>query len=207
MKIKVILVEDNQPFSKQLMEILNQSDDIECLVAYSSAEEALKKISMATPDVILMDINLPGISGIECLPTLRRKVPRAEILMLTAYEEDDNIFRALKAGASGYLLKSCRAQELFDAIRQIRSGGSSFSSHVARKVVEHFRNEKQIESDNEKLSPRERETLDHFAAGYSYKEVASRMNVNVETIRTYVKRICVKLQVSSRMEAIIKYRS
>jgi DNA-binding NarL/FixJ family response regulator len=207
MKKKVILVEDNAPLQKQLMEILNGAEDIECLFAVSSAEEAAKKIPGSNPNVILMDINLPGMSGIDCLPILRRKVPAAEILMLTAYEEDDNIFRALKAGASGYLLKSSHAQEILDAIRQVHAGGSSFSSHIARKVVQYFRKEKQIESDNEKLSAREREALELFATGHTYKEVSDQMNVTVETTRTYVKRICAKLHVRSKVEAIIKYRA
>jgi DNA-binding NarL/FixJ family response regulator len=207
MKKKIVLVEDNEPYKKQLMEILNDTEDIECLFAVSSAEEAIKKIPGSNPDVILMDINLPGMSGIDCLPALRRKIPEVEILMLTAYEEDDNIFRALKSGASGYILKSSHAQEIFDAIRQVHAGGSSFSSHIARKVVQFFRNEKQIESDNEKLSAREHKTLELFATGYTYKEVANQMNVTVETIRTYVKRVCTKLHVRNRVEAIIKYRS
>ena len=205
-KKTVVLVEDDIRLQRQIIEILAQPADIECLYAVSSAEEALKEIPVRPPDVILMDINLPGKSGVECIPELKRKLPQLEIVMLTAYEEEDNIFRALKAGASGYLIKSSTPEEIFDAIRDVQSGGAPFSSHIARKVVQYFRGEKKIEDENEKLSAREREVLDMLAGGFIYKEVADKMNITVETVRTYVKRICVKLHVRSKVEAIIKYR-
>ena len=154
-----------------------------------------------------MDIHLPGISGIDCIYELKRKVPRMEIVMLTAYEEEDNIFRALKEGASGYLLKSSTPEDIFNAIRDVYSGGAPFTSHIARKVAHYFRLEKAIEHDNEKLSPRERDVLELLASGYIYKEVSDKLNITLETVRTYVKRICIKLHVRSKVEAIIKYRS
>jgi DNA-binding NarL/FixJ family response regulator len=205
-KKSVVLVEDDFRLQQQLIEILSHPEDIECLYAVSSAEEALKIIPSQPPDVILMDINLPGKSGVDCIPELKRKLPQVEIVMLTAYEEEDNIFRALKAGASGYLIKSSTPDEIFDAIRDVQSGGAPFSSHIARKVVQYFRVEKQIADENEKLSSREREVLDLLAGGFIYKEVADQLDITVETVRTYVKRICVKLHVRSKVEAIIKYR-
>ena len=207
MKIKVILVEDDTSLQTQIVDILNTAPDIECLFAVASAEEALKKIPLHKVDVILMDINLPRMSGIDCLPALRKKVPQAEILVLTGYEEDDNIFRALKAGACGYLIKSSRTNELFEAIRTVHSGGSSFTSHIARKVVRHFQHDIQVESINDKLSPSEREVLQLVASGYIYKEIAESMNLTPQTVKTYMKRICVKLQVHSKLEAVMKYRS
>ena len=205
MKKSVILVEDDQRLQEQLVQIINSAPDLECVLAFSSAEEALKQIPGHDPDVVLLDINLPGLSGIDCLPELKRKTPRTEILILTAYEEDDNIFRALKAGASGYMLKSSGTDELFAAIRVVIAGGSSFSAHIARKIVRYFRAESQVESENQKLSPRERELLGLFASGHPYKEVAEKMKITVETARTYTKRICVKLQVRNRVEAIMKF--
>ena len=201
------LVEDDPRLQRQIVEILAVPEDIECLYAVSSAEEALKVIPANPPDVVLMDINLPGISGVDCIPELKRLLPQVEIVMLTAYEEEDNIFRALKAGASGYLIKSSTPAEIYDAIRDVQTGGAPFSSHIARKVVQYFRTEKKAEDENAKLSAREREVLELLASGYIYKEVADKMDVTVETVRTYVKRVCVKLQVRSKVEAILKYRS
>jgi DNA-binding NarL/FixJ family response regulator len=206
-KKTVVLVEDDAPLQRQLIEILAYPADIECLYAVSSAEEALEKIPSQPPDVILMDINLPGKSGVDCIPELKRKLPQVEIVMLTAYEEEDNIFRSLKAGASGYLIKSSTPDEIYDAIRDVQSGGAPFSTHIARKVVQYFRNENQIDHETEKLSAREREVLDLLAGGFIYKEVADKLGITVETVRTYVKRICAKLHVRSKVEAIIKYRS
>lgn len=201
------MVEDDFRLQQHLMKILGNSPDIECLYAVSSAEEALKRIPIQPPDVVLMDINLPGISGIDCIHDLKKKTPEMEIVMLTAYEEEDNIFRALKEGASGYLLKSSTPDDIANAIRDVFSGGAPFSSHIARKVAQYFHAEKHVEMENEKLSPREREVLELLASGYIYKEVADKMNITLETVRTYVKRICLKLHVRSKVEAIIKFRS
>ncbi len=202
----VVLVEDDPRLREHLLKLLDIPTDIRCLYAVSSAEEALKKIPADRPDVVLMDINLPGMSGIDCTRELRSSMIKTEIVMLTAYDEEDNIFRALKEGASGYLLKTSTPEEIFDAIRDVHSGGAPFSSHIARKVALHFRQERQVEDDNESLSPREREVLELLASGYIYKEVADKLDIGLETVRTYVKRICLKLHVRSRVEAIIKYR-
>lgn len=203
----VIVVEDNIGLQQHLVKMLDRPEDITCLHAVSSAEEALEKIPSYSPDVVLMDINLPGISGIDCIRPLKAKLPKLEILMLTAYDEEDNIFRALKEGASGYLLKSSTPDEIYHAIRDVSLGGAPFSSHIARKVTQYFRTEKEIEDDNEKLAPREREVLGLLASGYIYKEVADQMDISLETVRTYVKRICQKMHVRSKVEAIVKYRS
>jgi DNA-binding NarL/FixJ family response regulator len=206
-KKTVVLVEDDFRLQQQMIKILEKPDDIECLYAVSSAEEALGKIPVHPPDVVMMDIKLPGKSGIDCIHELKTKVPALEIVMLTAYEEEDNIFRALKEGASGYLLKTSSPEDIFAAIRDVHSGGAPFSSHIARKVAHYFRQDKKVEDDNDSLSNREREVLKLLASGYIYKEVADQLDITIETVRTYVKRICLKLHVRSKVEAIIKFRS
>lgn len=205
-KKSIALVEDDLLLRDQLIKILNDASDLEVLLAVSSGEEALEKIPAHSPDVILLDINLPGKSGIECIRELKKKCPSTEIIMLTAYEEEDNIFNALREGASGYLLKTSSPEELFDAIRDVYSGGAPFSSHIARKVAQYFRQDREVVEENESLSPREREVLSLLSSGYIYKEVADQLNITVETVRTYVKRICAKLHVRSKVEAILKFR-
>jgi DNA-binding NarL/FixJ family response regulator len=206
-KKTVVVVEDDLRLQQHLIMILEKPEDITCLASVSSAEEALEKIPAYRPDVVLMDINLPGISGIDCIRELKKKLPRLEVVMLTAYEEEDNIFRALKEGASGYLLKSSTPEDIYNAIRDVYSGGAPFSSHIARKVAQYFRSEKNLEDENEKLTPREKDVLKLLASGYIYKEVADQLDISLETVRTYVKRICIKLHVRSKVEAILKYRS
>jgi DNA-binding NarL/FixJ family response regulator len=204
MKKTVVLIEDDEGLRKQL---LKSAPDIECLYAVASSEEALEKLPKNTPDLVLMDIKLPGMSGIDCLPLLKEKVPSVEILILTVYEDADIIFRALKAGASGYLLKSSPPEELFNAIRDVSSGGSAFSSHIARKVVHYFQVMGKASKADEMLSPREYEVLELLASGFINKEIAEKLKISLETVRTYVKRICAKMHVRSRIEAIIKHRS
>src|SRR5688572_22617184 len=206
-KKTVVVVEDDIRLQEHLIKMLDMPEDITCLCAVSSAEEALEKIPSYRPDVVLMDINLPGISGIDCIRDLKKKLPRLEVVMLTAYDVDDNIFRALKEGASGYLLKTSTPDDIYNAIRDVYSGGAPFSSHIARKVAHYFRAEKDIQDENEKLTSREKDVLRLLASGYIYKEVADQLDITMETVRTYVKRICLKLHVRSKVEAIIKYRS
>ncbi|GAA5121396.1 response regulator transcription factor [Luteolibacter yonseiensis] len=206
-KKSVVVVEDDPRLQQHLIMLLEKPVDITCLTAVSSAEEALERIPAYRPDVVLMDINLPGISGIDCIRELKKKLPRLEVVMLTAYEEEDNIFRALKEGASGYLLKSSTPEDIYNAIRDVYSGGAPFSSHIARKVAQYFRSEKNLEDENEKLTPREKDVLKLLASGYIYKEVADQLDISLETVRTYVKRICIKLHVRSKVEAILKFRS
>ena len=205
-KKTIALVEDDILLRDQLIKILNDAPDLEVLLAVLTGEEALEKIPSHSPDVILLDINLPGKSGVECIRELKKKCPRTEVIMLTAYEEEDNIFNALREGASGYLLKTSSPEELFDAIRDVYSGGAPFSSHIARKVAQYFRQDREVVEENESLSPREREVLKLLSSGYIYKEVADQLNITIETVRTYVKRICAKLHVRSKTEAILKFR-
>ena len=194
-KKTVMIVEDDLLLQQHLIEIIKVAEDITCLGAVSSAEEAEKKIPSLYPDVVLMDINLPGKSGIDCIRGLKKQLPGVEVVMLTAYEEEDNIFRALKEGASGYLIKSSNSNDILGAIRDVFAGESPFSGPIARKMAMYFREE------------RETEVLKLLAAGYIHKEVADQLDLTVPTVRTYVKRICFKLHVRSKVEAIIKYLS
>jgi len=207
MKKSVVIVEDDLGLQRQLALILQSAGDIECLYAVDSGEEALKKIPQRAPDVILMDINLPGMSGIECVAALKKKLPTVEIIMLTVYEDSDSIFRALKAGASGYLIKSSHPEMLFQAVRDVYRGGAPFSSHIARKVVQHFQTKGRAAAESETLSPRENEVIELLASGYIYKEIADKLSIGQETVRTYVKNICQKMHVRSRIEAVAKYLS
>lgn len=206
-KKTVVIVEDDLLLQKHLIEILKVAEDITFLGAVSSAEEAEKKIPALYPDVILMDINLPGKSGIDCIRELKKRLPEVEVVMLTAYEEEDNIFRALKEGASGYILKSSNSNDILEAIRDVFAGESPFSGPIARKMAMYFREEREIEDERETLSPRETEVLKLLAAGYIQKEVADQLGLTLPTVRTYVRRICFKLHVRSKVEAIIKYLS
>ncbi|QTN34335.1 response regulator transcription factor [Akkermansiaceae bacterium] len=206
-KKTVVIVEDDIQIQEHLIEILKVADDIEFLGAVGSAEEAEDFIPGLHPDVVLMDINLPGKSGIECIRELKRRLPKLEVVMLTAYEEEDNIFRALKEGASGYILKSSNSKDIIEAIRDVFAGESPFSGPIARKMAMFFREKREIEDERESLSPRETEVLRLLAAGYIHKEVADEMGITLPTVRTYVKRICFKLHVRSKVEAIIKYLS
>jgi DNA-binding NarL/FixJ family response regulator len=154
-----------------------------------------------------MDVNLPGMSGIDCVARLKPKLPATEIVMLTIYEDSDNIFNALKAGASGYLIKSSHPEDIFQSIRDVYQGGAPFSSHIARKVVQHVQAAGKSAKATEKLSPRENEVIGLLAAGYAYKEIAEKLGIGTETVRTHVKSICLKMHVRNRLEAVAKYRS
>ena len=206
-KKTVVIVEDDLLLQQHLIEIIKVAEDITCLGAVSSAEEAEKKIPSLHPDVVLMDINLPGKSGIDCIRGLKKRLPNLEVVMLTAYEEEDNIFRALKEGASGY--SSSRAIRMTSLRRSATcfAGESPFSGPIARKMAMYFREERETEDERETLSPRETEVLKLLAAGYIHKEVADQLGLTLPTVRTYVKRICFKLHVRSKVEAIIKYLS
>ena len=209
-KKTVVIVEDDPGLRQQLMLVLKSARDIECLYAVESGEEAVRRISAQPPDVVLMDIQLPGISGIECVAVLKKRLPDLEFIMLTVYEDADRIFSALKAGASGYLIKSGPPEKLFEAIRDVHSGGSQFSAHIARRVAQYFRSppkQQEPSAEVDKLSSRELEVIELLASGYIYKEIADKLGIGTETVRTYVKNICSKLRVKNRTEAVAKHFS
>ena len=206
MNKSVVIVEDDRALRQQIVEILATASDIRCVGAFASAEEALKAIPAKMPDVVLMDIKLPGMSGIDCVAKLKRMLPSLQIIMVTIFEDSERIFRALKAGASGYLVKSRPPEQLLEAIRDVHTGGSPMSSHIARKVVQHFHLLDPSPKEAENLSPREEQVLDLLASGFIYKEIGDKLNISVETVRTYVKNICNKMHVRNRLEAVAKHR-
>jgi DNA-binding NarL/FixJ family response regulator len=202
----VIVVEDDNGLREQLMKILNSAAGIRCIGACPSAEEALRLIPAKKPDVVLMDIRLPGMSGIDCVVELRQILPALQIIMLTVYEDSESIFRALKAGAAGYLVKSSPPAKLLEAIVDVSKGGAPMSSPIARKVVQHFHHVGPAPAPAQELSPREREVLDLLSSGYIYKEIGDKLGISSETVRTYVKNICEKMHVRSRLEAVGRHR-
>ena len=206
MKKTVALVEDDARLRKQLVQILEDIDDIECVIVCASAEEALEKIPSKNPDVVLMDIKLPRMSGIQCVAEVKRILPEVQVIMVTVYEDSERIFKALKAGASGYLVKSGPPEQLIAAIRDVFAGGAPMSGHIARKVVQHFHLMGPASSEADNLSPREKQVLDLLAMGFIYKEIGGKLDIGTETVRTYVKNICQKMHVRGRVEAVAKRR-
>lgn len=207
MKKSVVIVEDDKGLREQLMKILETAKDISCVGAYASAEEGLPRILEKRPDVVLMDIKLPGMSGIQCVAEIKKIVPTMQILMVTVYEDSERIFRALRAGANGYLIKSSPPAQLLEAIRDVYKGGAPMSSPIAQKVVKHFHLIGISPKESENLSKREQEVLELLGQGFIYKEIADQLKIGTETVRTYVKNICYKMHVRSRLEAVAKLRS
>jgi len=201
---RVAIVEDDRGLREQLGEILGAAPDVRFVGACSSGEEAIERIPALQPDVVLMDIKLPGMSGIECVSQLKKAQPSLQVIMLTVYEDSESIFRALKAGADGYLVKSSPPEVLLEAIDDVRTGGSPISSHIARKVVRHFHLVGPSPQESENLSPRETEVLNLLSSGYIYKEISDQLDIGIETVRTYVKNICEKMHVRNRLEAVAK---
>ncbi len=202
---KVAIVEDDRGLREQLAQILSAASDVHFVGACASAEEAIERIHVLKPDVVLMDIKLPGMSGIDCVTHLKKSLPSVQIIMLTVYEDSERIFRALKAGADGYLVKSSPPEVLLEAIDDVRRGGSPISSHIARKVVRHFHLVGPSPEESENLSPREQEVLNLLSSGYLYKEISDQLGIGIETVRTYVKNICEKMHVRNRVEAVAKH--
>ncbi|HTV60977.1 MAG TPA: response regulator transcription factor [Verrucomicrobiae bacterium] len=207
MKKTVVVVEDDRGLREQLVQILDTAPDIKCVGAFNSGESALPEVLKRRPDVVLMDIKLPGMSGIQCVAEIKKVIPAIQIIMVTIYEDSERIFRALKAGADGYLVKSGPPEQLLNAIRDAYQGGAPISSHIARKVVKHFHLLGPSRQESENLSPREHQVLDLLAMGFIYKEIGCKLNIDPETVRSHVKNICQKMHVRSRVEAVAKHRT
>jgi DNA-binding NarL/FixJ family response regulator len=205
MKIKVSVVEDQDPLRQTMARVLNRAEGFTCLSTFASAEDALNGLPKDAPDVVLMDINLPGMNGVECVRQLKQKLPKLQIMMLTVYEDTENIFNALAAGATGYMLKRTPRAELLDAIREVHRGGSPMTTHIARLVVQSFQKPTAPTSVTESLSQREQEVLDGLAKGLINKEIGDKLGISPETVHTYIRRIYEKLQVRSRAEAVAKF--
>jgi DNA-binding NarL/FixJ family response regulator len=203
--IHIAVVEDDKTVREGLQMLLNGSSGFSCIAAYGSGEEALAGLPEALPDVVLMDINLPGINGIECILKIKEKELPILFIMLTVFEDPDVIFQSLSAGACGYLLKHTPPAKLLEAILDVYHGGSPMSGEIARKVVQSFQHPPSASATSTVLTKREEEILGYLAQGYFYKEIAGSLFISVETVRTHIRNIYEKLQVRTRTEAILKY--
>jgi DNA-binding NarL/FixJ family response regulator len=202
--IRVALVEDDPAVRSGLELLIGNSGCCACIAALGSAEEALARIPALQPDVVLMDIHLPRMSGIECIRLLKQRQPKLQIMMLTVFEDHDRIFQSLAAGASGYLLKQTPPDKLLEAITDLHQGGSPMSTQIARRVVEVFQESAPGEAAKAALSPRETEIIGLLGKGYLYKEIAGQLGISVETVRTHVHHTYDKLHVRTRTEAVMK---
>jgi DNA-binding NarL/FixJ family response regulator len=204
MPISISIVEDNDKLRGTLARVLNRAEGFRCVSQYPSAEDALKDLPNVKPDVVLMDINLPGMNGVECVRQLKPLLPQTQVMMLTVYEDTENIFNALAAGASGYMLKRTSTKELIEAIHEVKRGGSPMTMHIARKVVQSFQKSAPAQS-TENLSEREQQVLDLLSQGLIYKEISDKLGIGYETVHTYIRRVYEKLQVRTRTEAVAKF--
>ena len=203
--IRVAIIEDDQWLRDNLAEELEGDNAFKCVATYGTAEDALDALPAECPDVAIVDINLPGMNGIECLKQLKPQCADTQFIILTAYEESENIFNALLAGADGYLLKRTSTSDVLDAIRKVHGGESPMSGQIARRIVQYFGKMGTQSSDVEQLSPRELEVLEMLARGDAYKHIAALLDLSIETVRMHIKHIYTKLHVHSRGEAVAKY--
>jgi DNA-binding NarL/FixJ family response regulator len=205
MAISVAIVEDNPEVRRNLSRYIDGAPGFRCTCLCATAEEALRVIPPSPPDVVLMDIQLPGMSGIACTASLKAALPSLPVMMLTVYEDTDAIFRALRAGASGYLLKRSDPVKVLEAITDLHHGGAPMTDQIARKVIESFHQSKPAAHAQDKLTAREEEILDYLAQGYVTKEIADKLAITPATVRFHLKHIYDKLHVRTRVEAVIKH--
>ena len=204
---RIAIVEDNRVIRESLAEFVQGDSECRCVCACASAEEALKLIPKHQPDIVLMDIQLPNLSGIECTAQLKQMLPSLQIIMVTVYEDTDRIFKALRVGACGYLLKRCTPEELLAAIHEVRQGGAPMSREIARKVIVSFQEPIAAAAAVEDLSPREREILELLTQGFPNKQIADRLGLSDGTVRWHLRHVYNKLHVRSRTEAALKFRA
>ncbi|MGA9365282.1 MAG: response regulator transcription factor [Bacteroidota bacterium] len=205
MPIKVAIVEDNDRIREGLAVLIDGSEGFQCSAAYESAEEALRYLPSYHPDGVLMDIQLPRMSGIECVEKLKENNPNVQVIMLTVFEDDEKVFKSIVAGATGYVLKRTPPAELLGAIKEVHEGGSPMSDQIARKVVRAFQQMGKSSKDTENLSEREMEILSYLAKGYQDQEIADHFFISVKTVRTHLRNIYQNLHVRSRTQAVLKY--
>ncbi len=203
--VRIAIVEDQSGVAESLKKLINRATGLQVIATYPNAEAALAEIPKEKPDVVLMDIGLPGMSGIQCVRELKSLLPALTIVMLTVYDEGEYLFDSLKAGASGYLLKRTTGEKLIEAINEARLGGVPLTRQMAGKMAHYFQQMGTATSEMETLTRRERETLALLAEGFRYKEIADRLGIGIETVREYVRNTYRKLHVSSRTEAVVKY--
>ncbi len=203
--IRVAIVEDDVEIRASLTERIRDTPSLELLCSCADAEAALEQLPACQPDVVLMDINLPGMNGVECVRALKPRMPDTQFIMLTVYEDNNRLFQSLTAGASGYLLKRTPPAKLLAAIREAHAGGSPMTPQIARRVVQHFRQVPEQASELEKLSPRENEVLDQLAKGFRYKEIVTNLGMSQGTLHGHIRSVYEKLHVHSRTEAVVKF--
>jgi DNA-binding NarL/FixJ family response regulator len=203
--IHIAIVEDDEEIRANLAHRISETSAFSLLRSYGDAESALADLPKRKPDVVLMDINLPGMDGVECVRQLKPKLPQAQFIMLTVYEDNNRLFKSLVAGASGYLLKRTSPAKLATAIREAHSGGSPMTPQIARRVVQHFQLRAQPGVDSEHLTPREHDVLNQLAKGFRYKEIVDNLSISAGTLNSYIRNIYEKLHVHSRTEAVMKY--
>jgi DNA-binding NarL/FixJ family response regulator len=208
--IEVALVEDDAGVRANLAAMLDSTPGFKCVGSYPDGSAALKSIFTHRPDVVLMDINMPGMLGPECVRKLKDGAPNLPVIMLTVYDDSEQVFKSLMAGATGYLLKRTPKDKLLEAIREVNAGGAPMSRQIARRVVRFFQEVQQIPAartspELEKLTEREDQVLACLAKGYAYKEIADRLNISFETVRSHVRSLYDKLHVHSRTEAVVKF--
>lgn len=202
--MKIVVVEDQKETREMLQILLNGNDGYECMAAFENGEDAIAELPALMPDVALVDIHLPGQSGIDCVSKLKPLLPTTQFIMCTSLEDTDNIFNALQAGATGYITKATPPQKILDAILDAHNGGAPMSSQIARKLISFFFTKEQKPTELEKLSAREQEILMYLSKGYRYKEIAAMIFVSIETVRKHIHNIYEKLQVNSRTDALNK---
>jgi DNA-binding NarL/FixJ family response regulator len=203
MKLKIGIVEDEKQIRESIAILINGSEGFSCENTFTNAEDAIEKIPNLLLDVVLMDIHLPGKSGIECVSILKPLCPATQFVMFTSFEDTESVFKSLKVGATGYLTKTTQASKILDALVEVYKGGSPMSSHIARKIVSSFHSTEK-NAELQKLSVRESEILDYLSKGLRYKEIANELFLSTETVRTHIRNIYEKLHVNSRTEAINK---
>lgn len=206
MPIKVAIVEDSQEVREGIAYLLNASNGFQCVATFGSAEEALNDLVRAEPDVVLMDIGLPGISGIDCIRQLKPANPQIEFMVLSVFEDEERILESIMAGASGYVIKNTPPAKILEAIQDLHNGGSPMSNQIARRVLESMRSDSSGNSELDNLSKRERTVLQNLSEGYLYKEIAANLSISIHTVRSHVHNIYEKLRVNNRTEALRKVR-
>jgi DNA-binding NarL/FixJ family response regulator len=205
MPIQVAIVEDDEEIRANLTHRIGGSNFFRLLRSFPDAESALAELPQLKPDVVLMDINLPGMDGVECVRQLKARIPKTQFIMLTVYEDGNRLFKSLMAGASGYLLKRTPPAKLLGAIREVFAGGSPMTPQIARRLVQHFQETPEPSSELERLTPREKEVLDQLSKGFRYKEITDNLGISTGTLHSYIRNIYEKLHVHSRTEAVVKY--
>ncbi|MDJ1466469.1 response regulator transcription factor [Xanthocytophaga flava] len=201
--IRISVVEDISEIREGIRFVINQTPGFECVSVYENAEDAAAALPALRPDIVVMDINLPGMSGIDCIRKVRAVTSHIQFMMFTVFEEGEQVFEALSAGASGYLLKKTPPHKIIEALQELHEGGSPMSASIARKIVNSFQKTPPLE-ESQKLSAREKEILDHLAKGLLYKEIASKLSISTGTVRQHIHNIYEKLHVQNRTEAINK---